>query len=98
MSDDEAQARLDNYLSHMLEAAQLLASASPKPDIRAMPTSVKKRSSQATRHGSSTSHAFVYRGVTIAPMTGPRSSTARTIRDALQAEYGRHSSGKTTRD
>jgi uncharacterized protein with HEPN domain len=23
MSDDEAQARLDNYLSHMLEAAQL---------------------------------------------------------------------------
>ena len=23
MSDDEAKARLDNYLSHMLEAAQL---------------------------------------------------------------------------
>jgi len=23
MSDDEAQARLDNYLSHMLEAAQM---------------------------------------------------------------------------
>jgi hypothetical protein len=23
MSDDEAQARLDNYLGHMLEAAQL---------------------------------------------------------------------------
>jgi hypothetical protein len=25
MSDDEAQARLDNYLSHMLEAAHLAA-------------------------------------------------------------------------
>jgi hypothetical protein len=29
MSDDEAQARLDNYLSHMLEAAQLAQNSNP---------------------------------------------------------------------
>ena len=72
-----------------------LAGATPKPHIRSMSTSAKKNG--RTHASSRTGHTVVYRGVRIAPMSGPRSETARAIRDALRTEY-RHSSGKTTRD